>query len=72
MEKVERRRTRKAKTAWLTPQEFADRLGVTRWRVYKWMERGHLETYVIGPASKPVYLINERETASVQHLLERG
>lgn len=47
----------------MTPQEFADRLGITRLRVYKWLERGHIAAYQIGPDKHPLYLIPKSELA---------
>jgi len=52
-----RRRTRKVRTDYLTPQEFADALGITRIRVYKWIERGHIVAHYAGPEDRPTYLI---------------
>ena len=53
----------------LTPQEFAEFVGVSKVRVYKWIQRGHLRVLQFGPDSRPFYLVAKSEAESIQHLL---
>lgn len=53
----------------LTPAEFADYVGVSKVRVYKWLQRGHLKVMQFGPDSRPFYLIAKSEAESIRHLI---
>lgn len=53
----------------LTVAEFAKFVGVSKVRVYKWVQRGHVKVMQFGPDSRPFYLIAKSEAESVQHLL---
>lgn len=53
----------------LTPAEFAEYVGVSKVRVYKWVQRGHLKVMQFGPDSRPFYLIAKAEAESIRHLL---
>jgi excisionase family DNA binding protein len=37
---------------WVTPRELADREGVTRQTVWRWVEKGLLETRRLGPRTR--------------------
>lgn len=54
---------------YLTPQEFADQLKVKRSRVYKWIERGHIQAIAYGPRRRPTYLVFASEISTAKEFM---
>ncbi len=54
----------KVQSILLSPQQFADRLSISRWTVYAWLQEGRLRSVKIGrlrriPASEVERIVQE-------------
>ncbi len=49
----------------LTPQQFADRLSISRWTVYAWLQEGKIESIKLGR------LVRIRES-EVERIVQEG